>query len=309
MTLLELKKAIKNQELDDNLIIFVADDYFLPKQYLEAICQLKCSKENRISSIYEPINSTMSLIFNFESYINTLYVDTFEEQASNYSIFKNTIVFCHKIDKAIIEKTASYTVKIDSPQDWQVKDYISIYCPGLDPKLIDYFYACTKGNMYKIENELDKIKLFDVDKRNSALTALLREENTDLIKEVSTFDFCEYLAEGNIEAVRRSLYVRDYCDFQATFLVSILIQKFRAIAGCLETNLSADDLGLSIGQYKYLKYIKYKQGKKPNSKFIEKSLKFLTEIDYKLKTGKLDIDEKQKQDLIICRILSFYLNK
>jgi DNA polymerase III delta subunit len=184
-----------------------------------------------------------------------------------------------------------------------------MYCPGLDSKLIDYFYNCTKGDLYRIENELDKIKLFDIDKRNNVLTALLKEENTDLVIEVNAFEFCDYLTEGNIEAIRRSLYIRDYCDFQATFLVSILISKFKTLAGCLETNLCANDLGLSVGQYKYIKYIKYKQTKKPNSKFIEKSLKFLTEIDYKLKTGKLDINEKQKQDLIICRILSFYLNK
>jgi hypothetical protein len=118
MTLLELKKAIKNKELDDNLIVFISDvNYFLPKQYLEAICQLKCSKENRINSIYEPINSAMSLIFNFDSYINTLYVDIFEEQASDYSIFKNTIVFCHKVNKTIVDRLNNYIVEMDYPQD------------------------------------------------------------------------------------------------------------------------------------------------------------------------------------------------
>ena len=102
MTLVELKNYITSGIVPrDFLIIIDKDNKFLARQYITAIGDLATGGLNKISSIYEPFQSSITLLTAPEDCINVLTVDTFDERAEDYSQFENTIVICEQIDKTI----------------------------------------------------------------------------------------------------------------------------------------------------------------------------------------------------------------
>ena len=79
MTLSELKKFIVNKTVPTDFMIFVAKDCpFLASQYLQAICNMSKSGSRRINSIYEPQQSSISLLAMPEGIINIINVETFD---------------------------------------------------------------------------------------------------------------------------------------------------------------------------------------------------------------------------------------
>ena len=110
MTLVELKNYITSGIVPHDFLILVdKDNKFLARQYIKAIGDLATGGINKISSIYEPFQSSLTLLTASEGCINVLYTDTFDERADDYSQFENTIVVCEQVDKIIANATADYT--------------------------------------------------------------------------------------------------------------------------------------------------------------------------------------------------------
>ena len=313
MTLLDLKNDILEETLSDDLLVFVcaktrdkialANIKLLMEQYVEKICQIKHSSINKINSLVETTTSALSLVFSYESYLNVLKVEKFEEQLSDYSNFKNTIVICDEIDKSLIKALDDYTVVFDPPADWQIIDYINTYCPGLSQKTANHLCVGANSDLYRIINELDKVLLFDVDKRENLMNYILNSRDSDLVMPVKAYELCEAALDKNIAFVRDALYKRDYCDFQAVYLTSILIGTLKKDCLIKHKNATAENLDMSQKQFNYFRNYKYKYTN-PDINRDEKLLKFLSSLDGKLKRGELDLSEYDQEDYIISRILS-----
>jgi hypothetical protein len=102
MTLIELKNFITSGIVPTDFLILVnKDNQFLAKQYINALGELAPGGLNKISSIYEPFQSSLNLLTAPEGCINVLTVDTFEERSEDYSQFENTVVVCEQVDKSI----------------------------------------------------------------------------------------------------------------------------------------------------------------------------------------------------------------
>ena len=313
MQLIDLKKSIKEKDIPDDFLIFVCPETdFLAKQYIEEISIVKNMTINKINSLQETITSAMSLVFNYNSYLNVLTVDNFDEKFTDYEQFTNTIVLCKKVDKSIIARVDDYCVSFVLPEPWQIIDYIKVSCKGLDDEHAEALYNCCarlgtdnklKVDLYRIKNELDKIKLFDPSKANSIVEGLLLATDTDLVQQVKTYDLVDAIIKKDLNFIKAAWKVRNYCDFQATYLTALLVPKFRDICLVLAPTATAEAMHMSLKQFSYLKS---QYSRIPG--FIERAkniLKFISDIDRRLKEGKLDLDEYQKEDYILSRILSF----
>jgi len=307
MQLIDLKRSIKDQDLTDDFLIFVCPETdFLAKQYIEEISRIKNITINKINSLQETLTSAISLVFNYESYLNLLAVDNFDEKFTDYSQFTNTIVLCKKVDKSITARVNDYCVNFNMPEPWQIVEYIKTTCKGLDQNHAERLYNCCarldkdnklKVDLYRIENELDKIKLFDEKERNSLVEALLLAENTDLVQQVKTYDLIDAIIKNDKKFIHDAWRVRDYCDFQATYLTALLVPKLRDACLVLAPTAKPEVMKISPKAFYYLR------NNPVNVDRARKILKFVSDIDRKIKEGQLDLEEYQKEDYILCQIL------
>ena len=70
---------------------------------------------------------------------------------------------CNKISEDI---DIEY-VSICKLAEWHLKDYMSIKLPGLKEEEIDWLIDITKKDIYRLENEANKIKLFPKEAQRS----------------------------------------------------------------------------------------------------------------------------------------------
>lgn len=304
MNLQEFKNQILNKTFSRDFIILVSEEnYFIADQYIETICNKYNCKANLITSLAELENSNESLIFDYQAddIINILKVDTFTEVFSDYSIFKNCIISCSKVSKDLETVLAPFTVIIPKLVDWQVKAYIKACCPGLESEdqTVSWLYEVCKKDIYKIQTELDKIKLFPISQQLDILNSLRFELHSYLYTQT------DYTLKNALKANNRIdlydyLIHREYCKVDPYYLINQLIRDFKNVYFVNYTNISFKDLGITDKQYYAIKR------SAPPEYFLLSSLKFLTDLEIKLKTGQVLLNNDNLIDYIICNILNNY---
>ena len=186
-------------------------------------------------------------------------------------------------------------------EDWQIKDYIRVNCKGLDQYSIDWLYSAAKGNICRIATEIDKIKIFNINEQKEILSEIRYEPTTDLYSQ-NLFDFAEAVVKKDVLTITDYFLHKDACNFDTFALIGLLLKTFKKILFVnFKSGLTAEQLGLTTKQYSAVQYY-YKALSKD---YIENSVKFLTKIDERIKTGKLDIQKDNLIDYIVCNIVSF----
>jgi hypothetical protein len=145
MTLMELKEHITNKRVPRDFLIFVNKECpFLASQYIKELSTL-AGGVNKITSIYEPQQSSLFLLTAPEDILNILTVDTFDERSEDYSQFENTIVVCGQVDKTVAKCVENYIIKFPKLEEWQIFDYAKILCPHVDDEDLLWLVKAT-GN-------------------------------------------------------------------------------------------------------------------------------------------------------------------
>lgn len=300
MTLAELKNQILTDNITDDLIILVcAENFYLADQYVEAI-SVKTGLEKRpILSVTQRINPMLSLVIDYSNYLYILKTETFDEDLLEPDEIKNTIIICNKIDKKISKGLEKYIVEIPKLQDWQVKDYMKALCPGLDPFSIDWAYENMGKDIYRIKNELDKIRLFPVQDQQNVLTALRFVDGSDLYTQV-LYKLVEAIVKNNKRELLEFLYHRQVCNIDPIGMLTMLLSNYKKILLVTQkTKVTAKDLGITDEQYKAISY--YNKGYSVNK--LERVIKVLSAIDLDLKSGRLDIPKNMLFDYILSKTL------
>lgn len=310
MKIEELKQAVNTGTLPSTFLILVCDgNYFLADQYIETLCQKTNKEKNKISSIYD-LNSSLSLVIDYSQMVNVLKVDTFSEKATDYSGFDNIIVICDKVDKKLEKLVAPYVVKMPKLLDWQIKAYIKAVCPGLDETAIEWLYTATKGDIYRIQLELSKIKLFKQDEQ----LAIFRELARDQLKDLYSIDIYtlknELVKPGISSVVREFMENVQYAPNIGAFgLIAMLLNDFKkALFITQNSGMSTEDLvamGMTTKQIYAIKnsYSKLYSGDRLGA-YLKKNIEFLSSINSRLVQGQLELTEPQLLNYIICNILS-----
>lgn len=298
MTLIDLKKQIESQCVDDDFIIFLcSDNSFIADQYIDAICDINNLTKTSINSLQEQ-TSALALVMERTDELSVMKVDTFEEALIDYSNLKNTVVVCNKIDKKIKPFVEDYIIEVPKLVDWQVKSYMKNLCPDMEPADVDWLYDAANGDIYKIINELDKVLLFDKTDHKKVLAALKFDPDSDLYA-VSIFDVADAIIRNNKPFVLEFMR-HESVSFDFLSLVGVILQKVKNILlSRPEAGRTASDLGIKDAYFWRLK--------KDWSGFpldrLQYLLHFLSGIDLKLKSGLLDMSKTAQIDYLIANTI------
>lgn len=314
MTLQELKTNITTNALLDDLLVLVCaaepkgkpsrskkinyGAHFLANQYIHEICTAKGRDIKYVDTLEETLPTSIDLIMGDSNYLYVINVDTFSELQKDYSKFENVVVLCDKLDKKVADRLGIFTVYIPEPEEWATKIFLSQYCPGVSPDLMEWLYKVTDGNIYRMISELDKAKLFEPDERNGVLMALRDEPNSDLYSN-SVYNFVDAIFLGDRAKIRDVREHLDCIDVDPVGLTTLLLSRYKGILLATSTNLTADELGMTPKQLSYLKY----QYRGINTTIFRDKIKFLSNIDLRLKQCKLEMPKDMFIDYVLAQIL------
>ena len=296
MTLIELKKYINNNTVPSDFMIFVTKECpFLASQYVQAISSLSDGGIRRISSIYEPSQSSLALLTSAENVVNVLKVDTFDERAENYDQFENTIVVCEQIDKSIAKVVEPYVIKFPKLESWQILDYAKTICKYVDEDDLSWLISATDNNIERVVNELEKVSLFPKEEQKAVFATIRFDPQTDLYKH-DLFAVVNALVEGDVSVLYEFVKHNGYEEIEPVVLANRAITSLKNIVLVTQNpGLTAEDCGVSAGQYRFLKY-KYHS---LNLEAVKQKIKFLTGFDLALKTSRLELGKREMTNYLI----------
>jgi uncharacterized protein YfkK (UPF0435 family) len=296
MTLIELKNFITSGIVPTDFLILVdKDNQFLAKQYINALGELAPGGLNKISSIYEPFQSSLNLLTAPEGCINVLTVDTFEERSEDYSQFENTVVVCEQVDKSISKVVENYIIKLPKFEEWQIFDYAKTICPTIEDDDLTWLIQASEVSIERVINELDKAKLFDKNEQKQIFSAIRFDPQTDLYK-VNLFTIVNALVEGDLAVLYDFLKRKNYDLLEPIVLVNRTFTSLKNILLIAQNPaLTAEDCGVSAGQYNYIKRNYFSL----NIEAVKQKLKFLVNFDLALKASQLDMPKRDMLTYII----------
>ena len=322
MTIVELKKNILNLSLPKHLLIFVCkDNYFIAKQYIDYYCRGTGIYKNYINNIQEVItlNQTSSVFTDMDQTLNILEIDTFDCVEAILHDLNNTIVLCKKTKINKTAESEQYFVEIPELQSWQISDYIEAECPGLSTKLgdraelnkkmIDYLQSNTHNDIYKIKTEIDKIKLFEESLQSSVLEQLLLNIESDiydvgdidlfLSNEIENASYGDQKARNNILTYLIRNKSQNYDPIAVT---NLLLGHFKKLVYTSpESGIQDISQYMSVNQAKYLSRVRSNY----TSDELRAIIKFLTTIDLRLKSSKIELHKDRFIDYLICKLAKF----
>lgn len=295
MTISELKKAIGNKAVPAEFMIFITKDCpFLATQYLQALEALS-GNSKKITSIYEPQQSSLALLTDSEDTLNILKVDTFDERAEDYSQFEHTIVVCEQIDKSIAKSVEQYVVKFPKLEDWQILDYAKTICKYVDESDLYWLIQAADNNIERVTNELEKVALFCGDEQKAVFSAIRFDACSDLRK-LDLFAIVNALVDGDFTVIHDFIKHNGYDEIEPVVLANRVLASLKNIILVTQNpGLSAEDCGVSAGQHRFLKF-KYHS---LNIDAIKQKIKFLTAFDLNLKTSYLDLPKREMTNYLI----------
>ena len=296
MTLIELKKYINNKAVPSDFMIFITKDCpFLANQYVKAIGDLAEGGIKKISSIYEPVQSSIALLTGGEDTINVLSVDTFDERAEDYTQFERTIVVCEQLDKSIAKTVEPYVIKFPKLEEWQILDYAKSICKYVDESDLLWLIKATDNNIERVVNELEKVALFPRSEQKAVFAAIRFDQQSDLYK-LDLFTVVNALVEGDFSVLYDFVRYNGYEEIEPVVLANRAMTSLKNIILVTQNpGLTAEDCGMSAGQFRFLKY-KYHS---LNVEAIKQKIKFLSSFDLKLKTSRLEMSKREMTNYLI----------
>ena len=247
MTIEELKEGIENNTLDKISFIFKLEDYsseFIVKQYINYIAESKGLEIKYISSLEEVGSSGFITDDNLYIY----KVDKIDE----IEVPNNCIIIC---DKTKIKDS----ILIPKLETWQFVEYLQAKVPGMNKVDLDWLMTqyettdsrVTQINYFRLDNDMDKIAIFDPSVQSQLFDWLYKNGEYDTISNLTVFDLTNALIRKDKKTALEVLKVFDYIDSQPhVWILSILVKGIRNIIG-IQTgiNPTPEMLGISDKQF------------------------------------------------------------
>ena len=305
MNIQELKRRIELGSLSNELLILKNNEHnFLSNQYL-----LEIIKKSGKSIEY--IDNLDGLLYGN----NDLFNEVSLEDSSTISVYKidelvytqllpskltNVIIITNKIkDKNLEAELSDYIVQMPKLEPWQIKDYVYSIAEGVDHKDLDWLINICDNNIYRLNQELEKLSLFTVSERKYLFNDLIRDGAVDDLTSYNIFNFTTAITHkdnAQLNALYQNINVVDINEFG---LIKILIQNFRNIILVhLNPNPTPDNTGLDSKQI----WITKKIPKVYSADQLLNIYTFLTDIDRRIKEGELPVE--LVRDYLLVKILS-----
>ena len=300
MTLKDLKTSLETKTYKKESIIFIAEDKFIPLQYIEEIRKLGYElvyKEN-IESL---IASSNDIFKNTEKIKedNLIYIIITDTLSYFEDIDDSVIIVTKKVEKSIKTTYADIIIEIPSLEDWQIKDMVYSYCKGVEPKHLDWLIKCCNSDVNRLYQECLKLKLFKETERAFLFNEMLKENAFEDLASNTIFNLTNALLKKDIHKLSEIYSEIDNIDINEFGLLTILYNNFLNVVNIqLGINPTPEKLNLKPNQFNAIKY----NCGYYNKEQLLKILKFLGNIDLKVKAGELPVSIMR--DYIILKILT-----
>jgi DNA polymerase III delta subunit len=300
MTLKHLKELILNNTPPTDFLVFVCkDNKFLARQYVTELARALNAEEVKITSIYEPLQSSAFLLTQqANDTLNVLTVETFDERAEDYTQFENTIVICDSIEKSLVSALDEYIVEMPKFAAWQLFDFVKTQVNFLEDYEINWLLEGANNDIYRIINELDKVKLFSPEEQRQVFQDIRFEPNSDLFK-IDFYTFVNALVVGDCEVIKNYLAHGAASKLDPIGVANQVTNSLKNILLATQNpTATAADLGMSSKQHRALNSI-YKT---VWVEAVKSKLKFLTRLDVRLKSSELDMSKEDMLTYIVANL-------
>lgn len=306
MDVRKIKEGIESNNLPDDIIIFnCPDGDFIANMYIHKICANKGLKkvelEDSLDEIKHGVNNDIFSQFVDDSNLYVLRVDKFKETNLAAINLKNVIVICKSVEEETQTLLGSVITTLPKLQEWQLVDYTQTQLPGLSYDECKFLAHLCKGNPYRLQSEIDKIRIFNKSQQSEIFSLLQQEDGYIDLNPLTIFDLSNAILRKDKMKIKEVLEGIPYVDVEPTGLVTILLKNFKNIIDIqLTPNATPESLNINYKQFNAVK--KYNCGIFNSNQLIS-IYKMLTSIDMKLKSGDLP------NDLIIDYVISYILNE
>lgn len=297
LSLNDLKDKINaKKEIDLPLVFIGKDNDYLIKTYIKAIAFNSHLTIREIESLKE-MDDIENSMFKEGDY---LYIYRFaKNETLDEPRLSNSNIIILSDEK--IETKSLPAVTFDKLLEWQIEAYIQKLIPGLTEKEISWLCKNSKYDVYRLDNEAAKLNIFDKADQEEMFKEISDDNGYSDLNELNIFNLSNAIIKKDIIGIKNVMQDLDNIDVEGTGLVTILLKNFLTIIN-IQTNskATAESLGISEKQFRYLQYNQC--NKYPVDKLID-NYQFLTSIDYKLKSGLLDMNNQQLVTYIVSNIV------
>lgn len=300
MELKELKEKILNKTLQFNLLIFkYEDNTWLVNQYIDEISKILDLKINYVEDLETLSNVNSDFFFgDLSNDLNVLWLEELNTNIANKEDLKTSIIKVNKIDKDIESELKEYIVNFPKLVGWHLEDYANVELKGMREDAISWLSNLIGDNPYRLENEIEKINIFEEKDRMNIFLALNNDGCYNDLNNFNVFNLINAIAKRDFNNVISVLKIKDNIDLEPMGFITLLIKQFRNIIDIqMSNNPTPDKLGLAPKQFNAIRYL---CGKYNNDRLIY-IYDLLTSIDYRLKSGLLDND--RIIDYVVCNIM------
>ena len=304
MKLEELKSDIENGSISDGPIVFIfKDSPFICYQYVNEISRVTHKSVNYLDDISEISDSSVDIFSMQDTYSNEIKfycADSIDFIPSGFRNSKYSYIVASKVDSKVKKEYEDLIITIPKIEDWQIRDYAYSTTSGVDNKSIDWIIDICKKDLFRVDNELDKLRLFDKEERQNFFNQMVSQNLFSDLSPYEVFDLTNAVSKKDLSVVAKVLYDIDNYDAEPLGVVAILLNQFKKlILVLLHPNPTENSIGLKNNVIYAIK----RSGAKYSKEQLVKSFEFLCDIDRRLKIG--EIDTKWLVDWIICNILTF----
>lgn len=297
MQLRELKERInKKDSIPFPLIFLASNNDFLVNQYLYSIAKNLSLNIVSISSLKELDDITSSVFYeNNDLFVFKVDKDMLVKQED---IKNNKVIL---LVENQIKGSDIDVVKFDKLENWMIEDYAKTLLPGLTVQETTWLCKICNYNIDRVDIECQKLSLFDKKEQENIFELINKENGYCDLNDLNIFNLTNAIIKKDILTIKNIIRDIDNIDIEGTGLVTILLKQFLNIIN-IQLNNHANAASLNMSE-KQFRAVSYNCNKYSNNKLIS-IYKFLNDVDYRLKSGLLDISNKDLVQNILNNILN-----
>ena len=299
----DVKHSIEDSSISHDFMILQYEDVpFVANQWVRAIAE--CHKES-----VQYLDSIDSLTRDFVDIFGTKTIssglrvyecDTLDITTDKLKSEVDLIIVVKKIEKTTKDIYQDYICTLPKLEGWHIKDYVYSVAKGVSEKDLDWFIKVCNNDIYRIENELDKLRIFEPNERKYVFNDMKYDGAFRDLSTFNVFNITNAVTSRDYETLVNALKEIRSFDAEPLGVVTLLYQGFKKLISVwLAANPTPENTGLKSNVIYAIK----NSPRVFTKTQLLKSFQFLNSIDKMLKTGQL-CDMEDLIDFVICKVLT-----
>lgn len=176
-----------------------------------------------------PVQNTWLLEEVFDESYRVWVVDTLSDYSPKLNACKNTFIICKKISKDVEDSYSEFIVDVPKLEEWQIKDFVYSVAKGVDTADLDELIRICNKDIFRLNQETKKIRLFDEKERKYAFKDFKADGIFSDLSDLTIFDLSSAIMKRDIKLLKQVLEVIDQIDVEPIGLQKVLLNNFRDV--------------------------------------------------------------------------------